>query len=104
MSERKRCEVLYAGARHHLRWDLELPAEATVEQALALARRSAPCEGAAAQTVGQAEEVPWDSAAVGIFGELVPRTQVPRDGDRIEIYRPLLHDPKEARRQRARRR
>jgi len=40
---------------------------------------------------------------VGIFGRVVkPETRL-ADGDRIEIYRPLVLDPKEARRRRARR-
>lgn len=42
--------------------------------------------------------------AVGIFGERVSLTQVLEQGDRVEIYRPLIADPKEARRHRARRR
>lgn len=38
---------------------------------------------------------------VGIYGKLkTPDTHL-REGDRIEIYRPLLADPKEARRRRA---
>jgi len=42
-------------------------------------------------------------SAIGIFGEVTaPETQV-ADGDRIEIYRPLIADPKEARRRRGRR-
>ena len=39
--------------------------------------------------------------AVGIFSRKVPLDHVLRDGDRIEIYRPLTADPKEMRRQRA---
>lgn len=38
---------------------------------------------------------------VGIFGKAVKLSQVLRDGDRIELYRPLLNDPKEARRRKA---
>jgi len=48
--------------------------------------------------------VPWDSAPVGIFGELRSRADVPQDGDRIELYRPLRQDPRERRRERAARR
>lgn len=40
------------------------------------------------------------SADVGIWGQVVPRTHAVSDGDRIEIYRPLLMDPREARRRR----
>ncbi len=42
-----------------------------------------------------------DPARVGIFGQKAKLEQVLRDGDRVEIYRPLIADPKEARRQRA---
>ena len=46
-------------------------------------------------------EIPEELAAVGIFSRKVPLERVLRDGDRIEIYRPLIIDPKEARRRRA---
>ena len=39
---------------------------------------------------------------VGIWGRIVVRDTVLSDGDRIEIYRPLVRDPREARRERAR--
>lgn len=42
-----------------------------------------------------------DTAQVGIFGQKASREQVLQAGDRVEIYRPLLADPKETRRQRA---
>ncbi len=42
-----------------------------------------------------------DLANVGIFGNKVSPEQVLREGDRVEIYRPLIADPKEVRRQRA---
>lgn len=37
---------------------------------------------------------------VGVWGKLKPLTEPLRDGDRVELYRPLQIDPKEARRQR----
>ncbi len=37
----------------------------------------------------------------GIFGKLKKKDQALRAGDRIEIYRPLIADPKEVRKQRA---
>jgi putative ubiquitin-RnfH superfamily antitoxin RatB of RatAB toxin-antitoxin module len=40
-----------------------------------------------------------DDLAVGIWGKLVDRDHIVRDGDRIELYRPLQIDPREARRQ-----
>ena len=41
-------------------------------------------------------------ADFGVFSLPRPRDYVLRDGDRVEIYRPLIADPKEMRRQRAR--
>lgn len=38
---------------------------------------------------------------VGVFGKLAKLDQVLEDGDRVEIYRPLIADPKEARKRRA---
>ncbi|WKS99075.1 RnfH family protein [Gallibacterium salpingitidis] len=38
---------------------------------------------------------------VGIFGRLAKLTDILQEGDRVEIYRPLLADPKEIRRKRA---
>lgn len=38
---------------------------------------------------------------VGIFSRPVKLTDLVEDGDRIEIYRPLIADPKEMRRKRA---
>jgi uncharacterized protein len=44
------------------------------------------------------------AAKMGIFGKAIadPCTHVLEDGDRVEIYRPLKADPKEARKARAR--
>lgn len=42
-----------------------------------------------------------DSLKVGIFSHVCKLTEQLDDGDRIEIYRPLIIDPKEARRDRA---
>ena len=43
-------------------------------------------------------ELDLQQAPLGIFGKAVKDETVLRDGDRIEVYRPLLIDPKEARR------
>ena len=40
----------------------------------------------------------------GIFGRIVAPDARVADGDRVEIYRPLALDPKEARRRRVRKR
>lgn len=46
-------------------------------------------------------ELDLQQVPLGIFGKVVKDETVLRDGDRIEVYRPLLIDPKEARRKRA---
>lgn len=40
---------------------------------------------------------------VGVWGKARELSEPVRDGDRVEVYRPLLVDPKEARRQRYKR-
>jgi len=42
-----------------------------------------------------------EEAKVGIFGKAASMVTVLKDGDRVEIYRPLIADPKEVRRKRA---
>jgi len=44
-------------------------------------------------------DIDWD--ATGIFGQVKPGTQILREGDRVEIYRPLDSDPRIARRVRS---
>ncbi|MER3547020.1 MAG: RnfH family protein [Rhodanobacteraceae bacterium] len=46
-------------------------------------------------------QLPIDDAHVGIFSRKSTLDARLRDGDRVEIYRPLKIDPKEARRMRA---
>ncbi len=41
------------------------------------------------------------STKVGIFSKITSMDTVLRDGDRVEIYRPLIADPKEVRKRRA---
>ena len=47
------------------------------------------------------EDFELNLSNVGIFGRKATPDQHVRDGDRVEIYRPLIADPKEVRRQRA---
>ena len=46
-------------------------------------------------------EIDLNHHKVGIFGKVTTLDQVLRAGDRVEIYRPLIADPKQARKQRA---
>ncbi|HSH43197.1 MAG TPA: RnfH family protein [Arenicellales bacterium] len=82
-------EVVYARPERQELVQLELPAGATAGEAV---RRS----GLAAQC---GESQPAD---IGIFGEHVDPDRPLEDGDRVEIYRPLIADPKEVRRALAR--
>jgi putative ubiquitin-RnfH superfamily antitoxin RatB of RatAB toxin-antitoxin module len=91
MTPMKRCLVAYATRDKQYLWRVELAPAASIADALAAARLQA-----------LDLEVPWDEAPVGIFGERRTRSDVPAAGDRIEIYRPLAHDPREARRARVR--
>jgi putative ubiquitin-RnfH superfamily antitoxin RatB of RatAB toxin-antitoxin module len=43
-------------------------------------------------------ELRADGLPLGIFGRRVSETEVLRAGDRVEVYRPLAVDPREARR------
>lgn len=49
----------------------------------------------------QFDDIDLRKNQVGIFARPAKLTDVLQDGDRIEIYRPLLADPKEIRRKRA---
>jgi uncharacterized protein len=46
-------------------------------------------------------EINGSELKIGVFGTACKSDQLVKQGDRVEIYRPLNHDPKEARRQRA---
>lgn len=46
-------------------------------------------------------EIDLKTAKVGIFGKAAKKEAVLKPGDRVEIYRPLIADPKEARKKRA---
>ena len=46
-------------------------------------------------------EIDLDSAKIGIFGKATKMDATLQPGDRVEIYRPLIADPKEARKKRA---
>jgi uncharacterized protein len=78
-----------------------------VVHALAHRQEVVPLRLGEGATVGQAVAACGLAAAglrFGIGGREVRLDQVLRDGDRVELLRPLALDPKEARRLRARRR
>lgn len=86
-----RVEVVYAGAEQPILRRLELADGCTVMQAI-------DASGIAAMLPDGA----IDPTRLGIFARKVESGRLVREGDRIEIYRPLLLDPMEARRRRAR--
>jgi putative ubiquitin-RnfH superfamily antitoxin RatB of RatAB toxin-antitoxin module len=51
--------------------------------------------------LAQCPEIDLAVFKVGIFGKVAKIDQVLEEGDRVEIYRPLIADPKEARKRRA---
>ncbi len=73
---------------------IEMPLEVSTHCTVALAIRQS-------QILQRFPEIYLPDASVGIFGERVRLDTVLQAGDRVEIYRPLLVDPKEARRARA---
>lgn len=93
MAEQLRVEAAYATSQSQVVRTLEVTAGATVEEVI---RRSG--------LLAEFPEIDLRKNSVGIFGSLVDLNTPVADGDRVEIYRPLQMDPKEARRRRATRR
>jgi len=88
MAETIRVEVAYADPQRQLLRAVEIGAGATVADAIA-------ASGILAQLPGFVPE------RIGIFGRFVEEQTALRNGDRVELYRPLKVDPKQARRLRA---
>lgn len=88
MPELMRIEVAYAKPEQQVIVVLDLPENSTVEAAIN-----------ASGLLARFPEI--ELSAVGIFGKASELHQLLKTGDRVEIYRPLHNDPKEARRQRA---
>ncbi len=65
----------------------------------AIVRDAIRLSGLAARYPEISEQLAVEGSA-GIFGKAVALDRVVCDGDRVEIYRPLTVDPKEARRRR----
>lgn len=89
-AEQMRVEVAYATSEKQVVIPLEVAAGTTLEAAL---RQSGILE--------QFEEIDIANAKVGIFAKAAALDAVLQPGDRVEIYRPLIADPKEARKKRA---
>jgi len=84
-----RVEVVYAEPRRQIVRVATLPLGATVGDAIRLS--------------GIHDVLPEDfePTSIGVFGRIVTPAALLSDGDRVELYRPLKIDPKQARRRRA---
>lgn len=89
-SESISVEVVYAQRDKQERVPLKLPAGSTAQQAIE-----------ASGLLQKFADIDLAKNKVGIYARLVKLDQALRDRDRVEIYRPLIADPKEVRRQRA---
>jgi putative ubiquitin-RnfH superfamily antitoxin RatB of RatAB toxin-antitoxin module len=90
MADSLQVEVIYALAARQELVRLKLPEGATVQQALE-----------ASGLLQKFPEIDLAKSKLGIFAKLAKPDSVLRDRDRVEIYRPLIADPKEVRKQRA---
>lgn len=90
MAETIRIEVVHARPDRQALLSLDVPVGTTVAEAIELSdiRREFP-------------DLAVDPERLGIFSQKVRPEHVLRAGDRVEIYRPLIVDPKESRRRRA---
>ena len=90
MTRRVTVEVAYAAPDEQALIELQVDTGSTVETVLELS--------------GIYERFPRDNLRAldaGIWGRVVSRDTAVSEGDRVELYRPLRQDPREARRQRA---
>ena len=90
MSDKINIEVVYALPSEQALLKKEVPAGTTVMDAIT-----------ASGLLEKYPDLDLSAHKLGIFGKLTKADAVLRDKDRIEIYRPLIADPKEVRRRRA---
>ena len=83
-------EVAYAREDLQTILGLDVPAGTTLQQAIEQS-----------DILDQFPEIDLETNKVGIFGKISKRDAILRDNDRVEIYRPLIADPKASRRKRA---
>jgi putative ubiquitin-RnfH superfamily antitoxin RatB of RatAB toxin-antitoxin module len=83
-------EVVFAKPGEQVLEQLQVPADASIE---AVIRQSGLLE--------RFPEIDLTANKVGVFGKAAVLSAKIKEGDRVEIYRPLIADPKEARKKRA---
>ncbi|SDI54057.1 RnfH family protein [Paraburkholderia phenazinium] len=89
MSAMLSIEVCYALPNEQALIAVELPEGATLQQALD-----------ASGILKRYPQIDLEKQKVGVFGKLKPLDTVLADHDRVEVYRPLIVDPKAARQRR----
>lgn len=87
-----RVEVVYALPEKQYLRTVKLREGATVEEAIR-----------ASGLLELRSDISLEQNKVGVYSRPVKLHDTVHDGDRVEIYRPLIADPKELRRQRAER-
>ncbi len=90
MKHKVQIEVAYATPEKQVILEYEIDSKATPRDAI----RSSGIKTHFA-------EIDLKKCALGVFGKVITDEYQLSNGDRIEIYRPLIADPKEVRRQRA---
>ena len=85
-----RVEIVYITQAEEFIRTIDIAAGATVENAIC-----------ASGLLERYAEISLQQCKFGIFGKVVPLNAILQDGDRVEIYQPLIMDPMEARRLRA---
>jgi len=90
MAERIKITLCYAPSPVPILYALEVDAGTTIGQAIEISG-----------VLQEAPEINLATMPVGIHGKKKTLDTVLRERDRIEIYRPLIVDPKDARRRRA---
>ena len=90
MAETIHVEVVYARPERQEIANLSLPTGSTAGQAIE-----------ASGLLKKYPEIDLTRNKLGIYAKLAKPDTVLRDRDRVEIYRPLIADPKEVRKQRA---
>ena len=82
-----RVEVVFALPDRQELLVVDLPDGSTVAAAIQMSRLAR-----------QFPEVDFDALQAGVWGKPTARSHVVKEGDRVELYRPLAMDPREARR------
>ena len=83
-------QITYINSQSEYLLDMQVSEKTSVREAIAQSG-----------VLSRFPEISIEHNRVGVYGEIVELDHVLDEGDRVEIYRPLLMDPMEARRLRA---